>query len=69
MQAEAIEAVRAGVHGVHVSFRGMPYEATGLRAIGADLYVETQRLNGERGPTPRAAEVAALVRTYEEGDE
>lgn len=66
ISADAIEAIRSGRRGVHVSWRGHVYEARGVRAIGVEHFIETVRLNGDAGPTVRAREATALERTYEE---
>lgn len=61
----ALDAIRAGRPGVHLSYRGRVYEATDLRAIGDALYVGVRHLNGEDGGIVPARSALALERTYE----
>ena len=66
---DAIDAIRAGRPGVHLSWMGRVLEATGVVFEHGDLCVKTKHLNGEEGPTLYAlGSVVALERTYEESD-
>lgn len=71
ISADALEAIKAGVRGVHVVFCGsQPYEATGVFQCGGEPWVTTQHLDGSEGPRFRAAgEAIALWRLYEQAED